>query len=49
MTYIKTDLQVKEELALAKEVERELEQKQEEKAIAELLDEQSSTIRRVQR
>lgn len=49
MTYIKTDLQVKEERALAEEVERELEQQQEEKAIAELLDEQSSTIRRVQR
>lgn len=49
MTYIKTDLKVKEELALAEEVERELEQQQEEKAIAELLDEQSSTIRRVQR
>lgn len=49
MTYIKTDLTVKEERALAEEVEKELQQKEEDKAIAELLDEQSSTIRRVQR
>lgn len=47
MTYIKTELEVKEDRALAEEVKKELEEAVEELTLAEIINEQPSTVRRV--